>query len=236
MLEAIRTGLSRVRAAPVARSATPARRAGCAVLAGVTDGMPLPFFQDVRNGALPYLRHGWTEKYFWDIRPRVRLSCGTPLVCRDNRLIATQAVSCAEPVVLEFGAEAQQCNAQNNVCVEGSNSGDEHSMGCGTNLLGVQAACNLEFGKATDLQRDRTLLNRVNVVRPSDKKKDGRCTVDGTTIQQGQRLIWPWLVQRYEGDGARPNVLVHACREKDKNGGDCHVNVRHYCEPAGPIE
>ena len=215
-----------------------ARRAGCAVLAGVTHGMegrPFPFVDEVRNGNLPYIRDGWTIKYFWDIRPQVQLSCGTPLTCRDNLLIRTTA-SCVEPVVLDFGADAQACNAPNNVCVEGSNAGDEHELACGSNLLGLQAACNLEFGRATDSQRDRTLLNRVRVFRPSDDTGDGRCTADETGISEGQRLVLPWLLERYEGSGARSNVVRYACKEHDRNGGDCQVNVRHYCEPLGPVE
>ena len=79
-------------------------------------------------------------------------------------------------------------------------------------------------------------MNRVNVVRASDDKDDGRCRADGTSIKDGQRLILPWLLQRYEGAGARPNLLRHACREHDRNGGDCHVNIRHYCEAPGPVE
>ena len=219
-----------------ARRIQRSQRAGCAVLAGVTHGMRPPFLSVVRNGALPYIRNEQTEKYFWDIRPVVRLTCGTALQCRDNRLFANEAIACDEPLVRDYGADSQACDAPDSVCVEGSNNGDEHELGCGTNLLAVQAACNLEFGRASDTHRDRTLMNRVNVVRASDDKDDGRCRADGTSIKDGQRLILPWLLQRYEGAGARPNLLRHACREHDRNGGDCHVNIRHYCEAPGPVE
>lgn len=210
------------------------RGAGCAVLAGVTDGMRSPFISTVHNGNLPYIRNNWTIKYFWDIRPRVQLSCGAPLVCRNNVLKLNPLVSCKEPVIRDFGSEDQACEMENNVCVEGSNAGDAHDLDCpGGNLLGTQAACNLEFGKATDAQRSRVLLNRLKVVRSSDHQDEGRCTADGTKLKTGQGLVVPWLFKRY--DGGRPNVIGYSCREYDRNGGDCHVNVRHYCEPVGPV-
>jgi len=213
------------------------RGAGCAVLAGVVDGMQAPYINNVRNGNLPYIRNNSTAKYFWDIRPQVQLSCGTPLICRNNILGLDENASCEEPVIRDFGAEVQACNAEDNVCAEASNAGDEHILDCsGANLLGMQAACNLEFGKATDAQRRGVLLNRVKVVRVSDDKDDGRCTADGTRIKDGQRLVLPWLLEIYEGAGGRPNVIRYACKEHDKNGGDCHVNVRHYCEPLGPVQ
>ena len=212
------------------------RGAGCAVLAGITDGMRTPFISTVQNGSVPYVRNTETVKYFWDIRPEVRLACGTPLVCQNNILAVNRSATCEEPIIRDFGNQAQACNAENNVCVEGSNAGDDHTLGCpGTSLIGIQAACNLEFGKASDEQRRRVLLNRVKVVRASDDKDDGRCTADETRIKEGQRLVLPWLFKRYD-DAVIPNEIRYACKEHDRNGGDCHVNVRHYCEPFDPIE
>lgn len=213
------------------------RGAGCAVLAGITNDMQPPFISTVRNGDMPYLRNNLTVKYFWDIRPEVRLACGTPLVCQNNILAVIQSDICEEPIIHDFGSQEQACNAENNVCIEGSNAGDSHTLGCpGGYLIGIQAACNLEFGKATDAQRQRVLLNRIKVVQASDDKGDGRCTADKTKIKNGQRLVSPWLFTQY--DGNVPNEIKYVCKEHDKNGGDCHVNIRHYCEPfgqAGPI-
>ena len=161
----------------------------------------------------------------------MQLECGVALVCQNNVLSENSSISCEEPVVRDFGNESQSCDAFNNVCVEGNNDGDQHSLGCpaGT-LLAIQAACNLEFGKATDQQRDGVLLNRLKVVRESDKKKRGQCIADDSKISAQQRLVMPWLVDRYEASNSGRNTLRYACKEHDKNGGDCHVNIRHYCE------
>jgi hypothetical protein len=213
------------------------RLAGCAVLAGITHGMNSPdYLNEVKNGNIPYLRHNWTVKYFWDIGQNIELTCGTPLICKNNILTVNENAFCDPPIIRDYGAEAQPCNAEHNVCAEGSNAGDEHQLDCpGGNLLGIQAACNLEFGRATDAQRSTVLLNRVEVVRASDDKGDGRCIADGTRIKDGQHMIQPWLFHRYESVGT-PNVIRYACKEHDSNGGDCHINVRHYCQPLGPIE
>lgn len=206
------------------------RGAGCAVLAGVTNGMQAPYIGTVRNGNVPYIRNTSTIKYFWDIRPEVQLGCDAPLICQNNILAIDRSITCEEPIIHDFGSEEQACDAGNTVCVEGSNAGDSDTLGCpGGDLVGIQAACNLEFGKATDDQRRRVLLNRVKVVRASDDKDDGRCTADETSIKEGQRLVLPWLFTRYDAENA-PNQVKYACREHDKNGGDCHVNIRHYCE------
>ena len=207
------------------------------MLAGVTAGMQPPFISPVRNGNLPYIRNSWTAKYFWDIRPEVRLACGTPLVCRNNILVDNGSATCEEPVIRDFGSQEQACNAENNVCAEGSNAGDEHTLGCpGGNLIGIQAACNLEFGKVSDADRRRVLLNRIKVVLPSDDKDDGSCTAGGTKIKEGQRMVVPWLFNRYDGAVIlNPNEVRYSCKEHDRNGGDCHVNIRHYCVPFGPI-
>jgi parallel beta-helix repeat protein len=210
------------------------RGAGCAVLAGTTNEMQAPYEDPIKNGNVPYIRNTETVKYFWDIRPVVQLACNTPLVCQNNILERSEGITCEEPIIHDFGSEAQACNAENNVCAEASNAGDSHDLNCpGGNLIGIQAACNLEFGKATDAQRERVLLNRVKVVRASDDKDDGRCTADGRKIKDGQRLISPWLFKRYD-DEIIPNEIKYKCAEHDSNGGDCHVNVRHYCEPFGP--
>ncbi|MCF6239197.1 MAG: right-handed parallel beta-helix repeat-containing protein, partial [Candidatus Marinimicrobia bacterium] len=212
------------------------RGAGCAVLAGITNEMQSPYFMgEVKNGHVPYIRNNQSAKYFWDIRPVVQLACGTPLVCQNNILRQNQSITCDAPIIHDYGSEAQACDADNNVCAESNNAGDSHTLGCpGGRLIGIQAACNLEFGKASDSERRRVLLNRVKVVRKSDHKDDGRCRADGTNIKDGQRLILPWLLNHYDGETVA-NEISYECKEHDKNGGDCHVNIRHYCEPFDPV-
>lgn len=208
------------------------RGAGCAVLAGITDGMESPYQENIQNGRFPYLRNGWSEKYFWDFRPEVRLTCDTPLVCDNNVLSEKSEISCQEPTAHDYGNEATDCNARNNVCTEGSNAGDEEVLGCpgGGTLLGVQVACNLEYGKATDAQRMRVPMNQIRVVKPSDDVDNGLCTADATNLKEGKKLVLPWLYKRYQGS-IIPNALRYFCKERDRNGGECHVNIRHYCVP-----
>lgn len=219
------------------------RGAGCAVLAGITNEMQSPYISTIKNGNVPYIRNNMTVKYFWDIRPVVELACGVPLRCQNNILtdnhsdtilIDNRSETCEDPIIYDYGNEAQACNAENNVCAEGSNGGDSHTLGCpGGHLIGIQAGCNLEFGKVSDTQRRQILLNRVKVVKASDIKKDGQCKVDETDIKKGQKLVSSWLYKRYDGD-TTPNEIKYKCKEKDQNGGDCHINVRHYCEPFSP--
>jgi len=207
------------------------RGAGCAVLAGITHQMQVPYRSEIKNGHVPYIKHQEVVKYFWDLRPRPELTCGTPLICDDNILTHDRTIACLPPIVYEYGPESAACDASNNVCAEGDNDGDSHTLGCPTGrLLGVQAACNLEFGKATDDQRDQVPINRVKVFRTSDNEGDGRCTVDETKIRQGSKIITPWLFTRYSGEPT-PNELFYKCKEHDRNGGDCHINIKHYCEP-----
>lgn len=206
------------------------RGAGCAVLAGITDGMAAPYTDPTSNGHLPYIRHGQMVKYYWNNRPVVQLACGTPKVCFDNILKPDSSIACEAPIIEDYGNESQPCDASNVVCAEGDNDGDNHTLGCsGGQLIGIQAACNLEFGKVTDADREQVLMNRIKITKPSKNLDDGNCGADGVNIKQGERLITPWLFSSYSGDVY--DELLYSCREYDRNGGDCHISIRHYCEP-----
>ncbi|MCX7554390.1 right-handed parallel beta-helix repeat-containing protein [Marinicella sp. S1101] len=207
------------------------RGAGCAVLAGITHGMQPPYLDPISNGHLPYILNGEVVKYFWNIEPPVRLSCGQALVCQNNILSREPMTECLAPIIEDFGQDGVACDAPNNVCDDGEVGSDAHLLGCTEGrLIGVQAACNLEFGRVTDAKRDQALLNRVTVVRASDNVDEGSCQVDGTAIAQGNQLITPWLLNAYNDVGTA-NQLNYQCSERDRRGGECHINIRQYCEP-----
>ena len=184
------------------------RKAGCAVHVGVRkDYQP---FIDVRNGYQPFIDHGETIDMFWDVSPPIRLTCGTPLLCTNNMLSETTS---------------QTCNIRNLIdeCqIEGANADCNASAACpeGHFLAGVQAACNLEYGAVADAQVDEVLMDRVRVVRPSGNVSDGLCWVNGAGISAGQRRI---------PRSSRRDSVKFGCRERDRNGGDCHARVRLYC-------
>jgi len=123
---------------------------------------------------------------------------------------------------------------------------DQDDDGCQTFLscpLGqtvkwVKAACNLESGTVSDRELAEVLHYDAKVVRPSDKVSDGACYVLGTTVSVGTKPIqvqqsqdiyengWPVTVP--ETNGVR--TVNIGCKEKDSNGGDCHVRAQFACE------
>ena len=68
--------------------------------------------------------------------------------------------------------------------VEGNNAGCERYYQCpiGTKIVGTIAACNLEYGSVSQNDVDRTVMNYINIVTPSDKVKSGQCYVGKDNI------------------------------------------------------
>lgn len=180
-----------------------ARGAGCAVHDGV------------RNGYKPFIVHGEHVDTFWSVRPPIRLGCGTPLLCTDGELAESSGGRC------ELRSQQAECR------VEGSNTDCTRRAVCpaGHRLVGVQAACNLEFGAVPGAATDRVLMQRVKVVRTSTNVSDGWCWANGTGVAEGERRI------RTPTSG---DAVSFGCREHDRNGGDCHVVARYYCRADSP--
>jgi hypothetical protein len=106
--------------------------------------------------------------------------------------------------------------------VEGKNSGCKRTASCpfGQVIVGAKAACNLEFGEITDNTLRSTAVNTIKVHRSSDKVSDGLCFIEQNKIRKGSKSL----------DDIQDLVrAVIGCKEKDKNGGDCHIKGILYC-------
>jgi hypothetical protein len=105
--------------------------------------------------------------------------------------------------------------------VTGSNRGCEGVAVCPSGVIvGAVAACNLEFGRVTESYVDSLPVDLMVVQVPSDNVSSGLCRVGGNSIQRGSRLITGL-------DGERSTTF--ACKEYDRNGGDCEIRGKLFC-------
>jgi hypothetical protein len=107
--------------------------------------------------------------------------------------------------------------------VSGNNKGCQKVAACpsGKKLVGAKAACNLEFGTVSSSAVQSITPNLIKVLKASDKVSSGSCNVGFNKLQKGQKEITS--VKGF------PSVAV-ACKEHDKNGGDCHIKGVLYCQ------
>jgi hypothetical protein len=106
--------------------------------------------------------------------------------------------------------------------VEGSNSGCRKLVRCPgqKKIVGATLACNLEFGNVTDNSISNLPVNTLSVIVRSDNTSDGSCYIEKNKISKGSTSL----------DDIQDLVrAVVGCREKDKNGGDCHVKGVLFC-------
>lgn len=158
----------------------------------------------VRDG---FVLHGESIDVFED-------RSGTPVCstrrfrCDDGELTASTASGCT--------VQPFECR------VEGNNDGCERIARCprGRRIVGASAACNLEFGTVSSTDLNGVSANFVKVLRASDNASEGSCTIGSTSIRSGQAAV------------SGINGLDRAsfgCRERDSNGGDCHIKGTLYC-------
>jgi hypothetical protein len=137
---------------------------------------------------------------------------GRRLTCNDG-IVTASITQCLIP----FGrvsVEEFQCRAQ------GRNSGcsDRATCPAGTSLVAAKSACNLEFGSVSSAQLNRTPWSFAGVVRRSDNVADGVCRVGPNDISENGAQL-----------GILPGSMGFLCRERDRNGGDCHIRVAVAC-------
>lgn len=133
------------------------------------------------------------------------------------------AISCNDGVQSSFSTSSCSFASVNFSCqVGGSNSGCTKKVGCpsGRHAAGAVAACNLEYGTVSAAQVNGTAGGTLAVVRSSDTVSDGRCFVGGSSAQSGTVTLGSL--------GGAPSVSV-GCKEKDGNGGDCHIRGTLWC-------
>ena len=133
------------------------------------------------------------------------------LKCDDGELQAQTNTSCSMTTTV-MGCQ-----------VTGDNNGCEVHAHCpaGKRVIAVKAACNLEYGTVSSSQLEQVPIDRVEVVRASDVVSEGTCRVHNTTLNSGTKTV--------KGIPAQDSLTL-GCSEHDKNGGDCHVLARIYCQ------
>ncbi|MCI5207580.1 MAG: hypothetical protein D3910_02030 [Candidatus Electrothrix sp. ATG2] len=103
--------------------------------------------------------------------------------------------------------------------VQGNNAGCKKTIKApsGKKIVGVTAACNLEYGAVSKSKLASVPAGSIKVVVKSDRRwayPDGYCYVGKTKIYSGTKKI--------DGINGINQVRV-GCFEHDKNGGDCHI-------------
>lgn len=103
-----------------------------------------------------------------------------------------------------------------------SNAGCKRTVSCpaGQRVVAAKAACNLEYGEVSVSVAAGVATNNIKVVKASDKVSDGSCYVGENSARSGQKAI---------RNLNRSNSVAVGCKEKDKNGGDCHIRGVVYC-------
>lgn len=108
--------------------------------------------------------------------------------------------------------------------VKGNNSGCSKSVSCpsGYVALDARASCNLETGKKEQLPD----WGWLEVQRATDKKSknNSRCSINETHLTILKKPIYT----------ANAKKLLIACKEHDKNGGDCNINGELKCAKLVP--
>jgi len=163
----------------------------------------------VANGYKTFVRHGETIDVFRDASGTPGCT-GSSLTCNDGELVRGATTTCS------VGRAVGSCQ------VSGNNAGCQKVASCptGRRLVGASAACNLEYGSVTDAELASVPAGQVGVVRASDSVSDGWCSLGDDGTASGRVAI--------DGIADRTSVSL-ACREKDANGGDCHVRAALYC-------
>ncbi|MBI2521137.1 MAG: right-handed parallel beta-helix repeat-containing protein [Bdellovibrio sp.] len=104
-----------------------------------------------------------------------------------------------------------------------SNSGCNKAVSCPNNkkIVGLKGVCNLESSSLPVIELQSTSLDLLRVARSSDRVSDGLCKLGGVSLSHGQR----WLNTSLS---ATKSIEV-ACKEYDKNGGDCLIQGEILC-------
>ncbi len=101
------------------------------------------------------------------------------------------------------------------------NEGCEKTVSCPKNkkIVSAKAACNLEAGLVSKTTLEQIDDNTLRVVKSSNKVESGTCRLGDLAISEKSRT----------SPNSYSASLTFGCREKDKNGGDCHIKGEIQC-------
>lgn len=156
-----------------------------------------------------FLTHGQSFSY----KSSATSGQGFKYSCDDNKLIHQG------PLALT--------NVNFDCQVSGNNNGCNRLVSCpaGKQLVGIKAACNLEFGNVSASYLSSLGFDNLGVEKSSDDKSDGRCSISANastkTISSGKISVSSLL-------GLTQDALV-SCKEHDENGGDCQIKGTALC-------
>lgn len=143
------------------------------------------------------------------------------IVCKPTNYTCDDGVLQRSPKACQSLPETQsvrfECKSDSN------NRGCRGEIRCpkATRIVGLKAACNLEYGKVSNTQLMNVAINTLEVLKSSDKVTDGECRLDTKSISSGTGSLTASL------GGSRLNF---SCKEHDKNGGDCHIVGSMLCQ------
>ena len=196
------------------------RPAGCFVKDGygtkfIFDGESIEVFEDARG--LPIraeyaqtcedgnlIRSGRSQGGI----TRVNFDCYT-LASLEGCNKRTQAISGNCPLVQKYPT--------------GNNKGCRRVVSCPSDqsIIGMKAACNLEYGFVSNDQLSMVPDNTLGVIRASDNISDGSCFVEDRGIDMGEMVIT---------EIADKHSVLIGCDEHDENRGDCHIKGILQCQ------
>ena len=171
-----------------------------------------------------YISNGYPDRFLKDgesTELTIDSKTGTPqcngkqYTCA-NGIIKTSSSSCTSitPTNITF-----ECKATND------DNGCKTTAQCpaGKNITAIKVAADLEDGPVTDEQLNNTVWNRLRIVRPSDNIQEGYAGVCpiGIPCDFGGSKNNPIYLSLWNLLGT--SGLDVSCKEKDKDGGDCHI-------------
>lgn len=103
----------------------------------------------------------------------------------------------------------------------GSNDGCSSKFSCpaGQKIAALRGGCNLET--ASNLDLSKVTWNSLEVLRASDNVKDGTCQIGAVSLKSGKGSLASFIGQ---------SSASLFCKEHDKNGGDCTIQVEAICQ------
>ncbi len=163
----------------------------------------------LKYGYPSFLEHGRSTNIMQDSAGGARCSTHR-YTCNDGVITWTEDFECTLSV-RTFGCD-----------VTNDNGGCAREVDCGPGkvLVGVRAACNLEWGDVTAADIDATAGDSLRVTVPSSHPSQSSCWFGDTAVQTGEATAY---TTRTSGP------VSYGCYEHEASGGDCEIRGVAYC-------